>query len=130
MFLDLDGFKQVNDGLGHDIGDELLKAVAAKLSTCVRRGDIVSRQGGDEFIIVLPEITHPDDAALVAEKIIDSLRMPVEVGTHRIMIGTSIGIAVYPIAGNDDAGELMKKADKAMYAVKASGKNGYFLSDN
>ncbi len=127
MFLDLDRFKQVNDDLGHDVGDELLRNVAARLSACVRKGDIVSRQGGDEFIIVLTEISHPEDAVLVAEKIIESMSAPIEIGPHRITIGISIGIALHPAGGKDDMGSLMKKADRAMYAAKDSGSTCYRL---
>ncbi len=127
MFLDLDRFKQVNDDLGHDVGDELLREVAARLSACVRKGDIVSRQGGDEFIIVLTEISHPEDAVLVAEKIVESMSVPIEIGPHRITIGISIGIALHPAGGEDDMGSLMKKADRAMYAAKDSGSTGYRL---
>ncbi len=127
MFLDLDRFKQVNDDLGHDVGDELLRNVAARLSACVRKGDIVSRQGGDEFIIVLTEISHPEDAVLVAEKIIESMSAPIEIGPHRIAIGISIGIALHPAGGKDDMGSLMKKADRAMYAAKYSGSTCYRL---
>lgn len=130
MFLDLDRFKLVNDRLGHDIGDKLLQVVATRLISCVRKGDIVSRQGGDEFIIVLTEIARPEDAVLVAEKIIESVGLPIEIGPHRIAIGTSIGIAVYPVDGHDDARELMKKADQAMYDAKESGRNDYrFFAD-
>ena len=128
MFLDLDRFKQVNDNLGHDIGDQLLKVVAARLSNCVRQGDIVSRQGGDEFIIVLAEIHHPEDATRVAEKIIESFRTPAEIGAHRIAIETSIGIAIHSATGEANARDLMKRADTAMYAVKESGRNGYQLA--
>ncbi|MHB1300434.1 MAG: sensor domain-containing diguanylate cyclase [Burkholderiales bacterium] len=127
MFLDLDRFKQVNDDLGHDVGDELLKEVAARLSACVRKGDIVSRQGGDEFIIALTEISHPEDAVLVAEKIIESMGVPIKIGPHRIAIGISIGIALHPAGGDDDMRKLMKKADRAMYAAKDSGSTGYRL---
>lgn len=130
MFLDLDNFKNINDMLGHDAGDELLKEVSVRLNTCVRTGDTVSRQGGDEFIIVLTEITHPDDAALVADKIIKTINVPVQVADDTLNISTSIGIAVYPINGSDDAQELMKKADRAMYAAKAAGRNCYrFFTD-
>jgi len=125
MFLDLDRFKLINDTLGHDVGDELLKAVATRLNACVRSGDTVSRQGGDEFIIVLAEVAQPPDAALVAEKIIDALGQPISVNGHELQITTSIGIAIFPVNGTDDAQELMKKADKAMYAVKEAGRNGY-----
>lgn len=125
MFLDLDNFKKINDTLGHDVGDELLKEVAVRLNTCVRTGDTVSRQGGDEFIIVLSEITHPDDAALVADKIIKTLNDPICIADNTLNVTTSIGIAVYPINGSDDTLELMKKADKAMYAAKQAGRNGY-----
>jgi diguanylate cyclase (GGDEF)-like protein len=125
MFLDLDNFKKINDTLGHDVGDELLKAVAVRLNTCIRTGDTVSRQGGDEFIIVLSEITHPDDAALVADKIIKVINNPVRIADSTLNVTTSIGIAVYPINGGDDTLELMKKADKAMYAAKQAGRNSY-----
>lgn len=127
MFLDLDRFKQVNDRLGHDFGDRLLQVVATRLGAAVRRGDIVARPGGDEFIIVLTEIGHPDDAVRVARKIVGALAVPVEIGPHRIEIGTSIGIAIYPVGGEDDARELMKKADGAMYVAKQAGGNRYHL---
>ena len=125
MFLDLDNFKKINDTLGHVVGDELLKEVAIRLNVCVRHGDTVARQGGDEFIIVLAEITHSDDAALVADKIIKAINVPVQVTGHTLNVSTSIGIAVYPVNGTDDVQELMKKADKAMYAAKSAGRNGY-----
>lgn len=125
MFLDLDDFKAINDTLGHDVGDELLKAVSARLTTCVRTGDTVARQGGDEFIIVLTEIAHADDAVQVAEKILRAGSVPVGVGEHVLNVSTSIGIAVYPVDGTDDALELMKKADASMYAAKAAGGNAY-----
>lgn len=125
MFLDLDRFKLINDTLGHDAGDELLKEVATRLNACVRSGDTVSRQGGDEFVIVLAEIAHAQDAALVAEKIIGTLGQPISVKGHELQITTSIGIAIFPVNGTDDARELMKKADTAMYAAKEAGRNGY-----
>lgn len=125
MFLDLDRFKQINDTLGHDVGDELLKAVAARLITCIRHGDTVSRQGGDEFIIVLTEIAHSHDAAQVAEKVLTALSQPVVIPPHELHITTSIGIAVYPVNGTDDMLELMKKADMAMYTAKEAGRNQY-----
>lgn len=130
MFLDLDNFKQINDTLGHDAGDELLKEVAVRLETCVRSGDTVARQGGDEFIIVLAEIATPGDAAWVAEKIVKALAEPVHLAEQDLQVTTSIGIAVYPINGADDVRELLKKADKAMYVAKAAGRNGYrFYAD-
>jgi diguanylate cyclase (GGDEF)-like protein len=125
MFLDLDRFKLINDTLGHDAGDELLKEVATRPNACVRSGDTVSRQGGDEFVIVLAEIAHAQDAALVAEKIIGTLGQPISVKGHELQITTSIGIAIFPVNGTDDAQELMKKADAAMYEAKEGGRNGY-----
>ncbi len=125
MFLDLDRFKLINDTLGHDAGDALLKAVASRLNASVRSGDTVSRQGGDEFVIVLAEIAQPTDAALIAEKILATLSQPVSVMGHELFITTSIGISVYPVNGSDDMLELMKKADIAMYAAKEAGRNRY-----
>ena len=125
MFLDLDHFKQINDTLGHDVGDELLKVVAKRLSTCIRSGDTVSRQGGDEFVIILEEVAHYQDAALVAEKTIKTLSEPVMVREHELHITTSIGIAIYPVNGTDDVLELMKKADMAMYSAKEAGRNQF-----
>lgn len=125
MFLDLDRFKQINDSQGHMAGDELLRQVAMRLQTCVRAGDTVARPGGDEFVILLAEIAQPADAALVADKVIASLQLPVPVQGGLIQITTSIGIAVYPVDGDDDMQELMKKADLAMYQAKEAGRNGY-----
>ena len=128
MFLDLDNFKRVNDTLGHDVGDELLKEVAVRLGTCVRSGDTVSRTGGDEFIIVLSEIARPDDAAQVATKIIDAINVPVRLADATLRVSPSIGIAVYPVDGGDDALDLMMKADKSMYVAKKAGGNTYHLA--
>lgn len=125
MFLDLDGFKQINDTLGHDVGDELLKVLAIRLSASARVGDTISRQGGDEFIIVLTEISQPEDAAQVASKVIQVINEPVSIENQELHVTTSVGIAVFPVNGDADAKELMKKADQAMYAAKAAGGNGY-----
>ena len=132
MFLDLDYFKSINDTYGHDVGDGLLKTVAGRLNASVRAGDTVSRQGGDEFVIVLEEIAHPQDAAIVAENIIATLALPIVVnGVELPPVTTSIGIAIYPVDGLDDATGLMKKADMAMYSAKGAGRNGYrFFREN
>lgn len=124
MFLDLDNFKQVNDTLGHEVGDELLKVVAERLHTCVRSIDTVSRQGGDEFIVVLSEINQLEDAAVVADKIMSAINQPIQIQENTLNITTSIGIAAYPING-DTVIEIMKKADAAMYESKNGGRNTY-----
>lgn len=124
MFIDLDRFKSINDTLGHAVGDELLQAVAQRLKNVVRAVDTVSRFGGDEFVIVLHEIASPDDAVLVAEKILAVLAPPVCLAGGVIRITPSIGIAVYPDDGMD-AVMLMKNADTAMYHAKATGRNNF-----
>lgn len=124
MFIDLDRFKSINDTLGHAVGDELLQAVAQRLRSVVRAVDTVSRFGGDEFVIVLHEIASPDDAVLVAEKILVALSPPVCLAGSVIRITPSIGIAVYPDDGMD-AVMLMKNADTAMYHAKAVGRNNF-----
>jgi len=124
LFLDLDGFKGVNDTLGHHAGDMLLREVSIRLKRCVRETDMVSRLGGDEFVVVMSAINKSEDAAQVAQKIIASICEPFEIEGHTVNIGTSIGISIYP----DDADEsdsLKKFADAAMYEVKQAGKNHY-----
>jgi diguanylate cyclase (GGDEF)-like protein/PAS domain S-box-containing protein len=124
LFLDLDRFKIINDSLGHHIGDELLQSVAKRLQDCVRDVDTVARLGGDEFVVTLPFIREEHDAALVAAKIIDSLAQPFEIGGNELLIGTSIGISLFPGDGTDvDA--LMRNADAAMYHAKESGRGNY-----
>ncbi|HEX8989363.1 MAG TPA: diguanylate cyclase [Rhodocyclaceae bacterium] len=130
MFLDLDDFKRINDTLGHFAGDELLKLVARRLVACIRTGDTISRQGGDEFVIVLAEIARPEDAARVAAKVVAAMEPPFRVAGQDLTISVSIGIGVYPVDGADDMHELMKKADIAMYEAKKGGRNRYaFHSD-
>jgi diguanylate cyclase (GGDEF)-like protein/PAS domain S-box-containing protein len=120
LFLDLDGFKHVNDSLGHAVGDKLLQSVAARLSACVRKSDTVSRQGGDEFVILLPEVTHAADAAISAVKIITELKKVHDIGQHHLRVTVSIGISTYPDNG-EDAETLVKNADTAMYDAKQHG---------
>ena len=124
LFLDLDHFKDVNDSLGHEAGDALLTRVAQRLTSCVRAVDLVSRFGGDEFGIVLEQIDQDSDAANVAQKIIDVLAQPFDIADQQIFIGCSIGVATYPLCG-DDANELLKAADSAMYHAKDEGRNNY-----
>ena len=124
MFLDLDRFKIINDTLGHQVGDELLREVACRLSNIVRTTDFVARLGGDEFVIVLPEITTPADSALVASKIIAALATPVQVDAHELHTSPSIGISIFPDDG-PDADSLLKNADTAMYHAKSAGRNNY-----
>lgn len=123
LFLDLDGFKAVNDTLGHLAGDQLLQSVAQRLVKCVRVGDLVSRLGGDEFTLVV-EDSGPDQLATLAEKIIRMLEAPYDLGGHPAHVSASIGIALYPECGRD-AHTLIQKADGAMYAVKKAGKKGH-----
>ncbi|BCB27269.1 hypothetical protein SKTS_21550 [Sulfurimicrobium lacus] len=130
MFVDLDGFKAVNDTFGHDTGDALLKAVAEHLLECVRESDTVARMGGDEFTIILRAIRGPQDAASVAEKILATLAAPYHLLGHECRIGASLGIVLYPQHGSN-AEELLNQADNAMYAVKKAGKNAYrFAGEN
>ena len=124
VFLDLDRFKSINDTLGHAVGDELLKKVASRLSKVVRGVDTVSRLGGDEFIIVLRELRYAADATLVVEKILRALALPVSVLGNELCVTPSIGISIFPDDG-DEAMQLLKNADTAMYSAKARGRNTY-----
>jgi diguanylate cyclase (GGDEF)-like protein/PAS domain S-box-containing protein len=122
LFIDLDHFKNINDSLGHDVGDALLKVVAERLKGCLRRSDTLARQGGDEFVALLSDLGSENEATFVAEKIIDSLTKEVTVGEHKLLISTSIGISLYPEDG-DTAVQLLRNADLAMYRAKDTGRN-------
>ena len=126
MFIDLDGFKMINDTLGHGAGDQLLVSVSKRLKECIRENDIVARIGGDEFILLIKGISHSEDAALVGQKILDALNQPQIINGYEIMSTPSIGIAIYPIDGLDPLA-LIKKADMAMYQVKENGKGNFRL---
>lgn len=127
MFTDLDNFKHINDTYGHDVGDELLIQVASRFAGCTRASDTVARTGGDEFIILLSEIQQKDDAAKVANKLVEALREPVRCGQYTFVAPASIGIALWTPGSSDRGTELMKKADQAMYLAKQAGGNGYRL---
>lgn len=126
LFLDLDDFKVVNDTLGHHIGDLLLKVVAEKLSACVRQGDAVYRIGGDEFAMILADVSEPEAAAIVAEKFIRALNRPLVIEGQTLYVSASIGISTSPHDGTDTA-TLLRNADAAMYFAKERGKNNFQL---
>jgi diguanylate cyclase (GGDEF)-like protein len=124
--LDLDYFKDVNDTLGHHKGDILLKATAERLHEALRKGDTIARFGGDEFLLILPDMETIEDAIQVAQKIVDSFCKPFLIDNHQLVVTTSIGIAVYPNDGTDD-GILLRNADIAMYQAKQAGRSRYEL---
>src|SRR6185437_2548488 len=124
LFIDLDNFKQVNDGLGHDVGDGLLKVIASRLRACVRGDDFIARIGGDEFCVLLQEIAEPREAAAVAQKLVYELSKAYRIGEHSVSSGASVGIACVPQDGHDVA-TLLRLADVAMYRAKEAGRNGY-----
>jgi diguanylate cyclase (GGDEF)-like protein/PAS domain S-box-containing protein len=130
LFVDIDRFKHVNDSLGHMIGDRLLQSIAQRLLACVRASDTVSRPGGDEFVILLSEMTHAEDATVCADKILEALRSPHRIGEHDLHVTGSIGIVTYPDDGTDCA-TLIKNADFAMYHAKECGRDNrqFFKQD-
>jgi diguanylate cyclase (GGDEF)-like protein len=124
MFVDLDRFKQINDTLGHEAGDELLKQVSMRLKACLRESDTVARQGGDEFVVLLPELTEAEAPSIVAQKIIHAMAYPFTLIGHEFRITASLGIALCPDDGSDKE-DLTKHADIAMYHAKTEGKNTF-----
>ena len=124
LFLDLDGFKHINDSLGHAIGDKLLQSVGHRLVDCVRATDTVSRQGGDEFIVLLSEVENPEDAAITARRMLEAVAEPQPIDMHELHVTTSLGLSVYPDDGAD-AETLIKNADTAMYQAKENGRQSY-----
>ncbi len=129
MFIDLNGFKQVNDTFGHDAGDAVIRICAERLSNCMRRSDSVARMGGDEFTLLLQNIENNTDVAHIAQKVIDSISLPSQISGYEVVVGCSIGIASYPQAGRD-ADTLLKNADLAMYKAKQNDGSSYcFFTD-
>ena len=130
LFLDLDGFKHINDSLGHEIGDKVLQLVAQRLVACVRTSDTISRHGGDEFVILLSELAQAGDAAISAKKILAALAMPHAISELNVHLSASIGISIYPQDGHD-ADTLIENSDAAMYLAKRKGSNNYhFFKQN
>jgi diguanylate cyclase len=126
LFLDLDNFKEINDTLGHAVGDHALRRAAQCLTSAVRGGDTVSRHGGDEFLILLAEVSKGADAILVAEKVIAALGAPSPIGDHVLSLRASIGISIYPDDGAD-AATLIERADAAMYVAKKHGLGSFVI---
>jgi len=124
MLLDLDKFKDINDTLGHHMGDHLLQAVGARLTDTLRKGDTVARMGGDEFLLLLPEMKRAEDCNRIAGKIVNAFQQPFVIDTHELHITTSIGIAIYP-NDSENVDTLIKHADIAMYRAKGSGRNNF-----
>jgi diguanylate cyclase len=124
LFIDLNNFKQINDTLGHAVGDQVLRLTAKRLATTVRQSDTVSRHGGDEFLILLADVSHPNDVAHIASNLIAALGRPARVGEHVLRLTASIGISCFPHDGKDTE-TLIQRADAAMYRAKRSGKGGF-----
>jgi len=127
MYLDLDGFKQINDSLGHDAGDMLLKMVADRLVAAVRQEDTVARMGGDEFVIGLWEISDADGVARLVSKVIQAVSQPYRIQGHDVSMTASVGVGIYPMHG-EEVETLMKSADLALYEAKHAGKNNYRIA--
>ena len=126
MLLDLDGFKVINDTLGHDAGDQVLQAVARRLENMLRKSDTVARLGGDEFLLLVPGLSAPEDAAITADKLTRALATPLEIQGQTVILMGSLGIAVFPDHA-EEAEALVKNADTAMYAVKGKGGDCYMF---
>jgi len=124
LFIDLDNFKEVNDSLGHDIGDKVLKVVAEQFKTCIHKADTLARLGGDEFMVILEDLKKEEDAALLAHKILEISKEPIKVGKHTLHISASIGVSLYP-SDTTDILDLLQYADIAMYKAKAKGRNNF-----
>jgi diguanylate cyclase (GGDEF)-like protein/PAS domain S-box-containing protein len=124
LFLDLDGFKHINDSLGHSTGDKLLQSIAQRLVECVRASDTVSRQGGDEFVVLLSEVAQSEDAAITARRMLRAVAQSHSIDQHDLYVTTSIGVSVYPDDGRD-ANTLIKNADTAMYQAKENGRQSF-----
>jgi diguanylate cyclase (GGDEF)-like protein len=124
LFIDLDGFKLVNDTYGHHAGDYVLKAVSSKLNKSIRNVDTAARLGGDEFVVILDCIKNVDDAPVVANKLIEAISQPISYNNNIIHIGASIGVAIYPLHSSKPE-DIMKLADLTMYKAKKSGKNNF-----
>jgi diguanylate cyclase (GGDEF)-like protein len=124
LFLDLDGFKHINDSLGHPVGDKLLQSIAKRLVDCIRGSDSVSRQGGDEFVVLLLDLEHAEDAAVTARRMLEAVAQPHHVDHHDLHVTASIGVSVYPDDGLD-AEALIKNADTAMYQAKENGRRSF-----
>jgi diguanylate cyclase (GGDEF)-like protein len=126
LFIDLDRFKHINDSLGHDIGDEVLKVISKRISGSVRHGDVVARFGGDEFVTLMPSIDQSGDAIQVAQRILERVQEKISFEGYEFYLTASIGIAVYPVSG-DSATSILKSADTAMYEAKRLGKNRWYV---
>jgi diguanylate cyclase (GGDEF)-like protein len=124
LFIDLDGFKHINDAHGHGIGDIVLQAAAQRVRDAIRKSDTAARLGGDEFIVILGEVSQPAAAGVVAEKVLEALDVPFDVGGQQLFVSASVGISIYPGDGTDPEA-LVQNADRAMYRAKARGKNTY-----
>jgi diguanylate cyclase (GGDEF)-like protein len=124
LFVDLDGFKHVNDSLGHAVGDKLLQSVAVRLLTCVRSTDTVSRVGGDEFVVLLSEVEQAEDAALTATRMLEIMAEAHSIDEHDLHLTASVGVSIYPDDGLD-AETLIQRADTAMYQAKENGRQSY-----
>jgi len=127
IFIDLDGFKEINDNNGHDAGDHVLKEVAQRLKCSVRQMDTVARLGGDEFLIVLPKINDKSIVGKIGSNVIQSVRKPIHWKGNMLSVSASVGIALHPEHGNESE-QLIKQADRAMYEAKRNGKNQYKLA--
>ena len=124
LFLDLDRFKAVNDTLGHELGDELLRAVVERLKNSIRHGDVVARLGGDEFAVLLEDVGGPLEIEPIAQSIVSRFREPFQLGGRQLSVTASVGITLYP-ADNTDPMALLNNADIAMYQAKEQGRNNF-----